>query len=102
MFGRRRLRAFQEETCWLIVFAPHPFHAIYIHHINAILWPSPIPDGIAGVTKMQQYVKIFFPGIINAIEVVKELSRGTNSVFGVAAVNDLHAIPFFLLIRMTA
>src|SRR4030095_2844666 len=102
MFGRERFGPFQEYAMWCIVFAPHPFHAINIHHINGVLWPSPIPNRVTRVSKMQQYVEIALSGIVDAIEIIKKLASSANSLFRVCAVNDPDPIPFIKLVRMPA
>src|SRR5690606_29451778 len=62
--------------------------------------PAPMPDRVAGITQMQQYIEISLARIIDAVQIVEELSGRPKFVFPVPAVNYAYSIPVRLLVWM--
>src|SRR5438874_4615313 len=92
----------QEVFCKFSIFTPFPFKTIHVYNVDHVFWPAIIPDRTTGIPKLQQDVKISFTGIREAVVIIKELPGGANLFLPVAAMNDMHPVPFRQLVRMVA
>ena len=58
-----------------------------------------MPDGITGITKMKENFEIAVPGIPDAIQIINELTGGSQAILFIEAVNQVHSVPnCFLLV----
>src|SRR5690349_9860711 len=49
---------------------------------------------------MQQHIIIPFFGILVTVQIIEKLTECAEFIFRVFTMNELHAVPFFLLVRM--
>src|SRR5204863_5781598 len=57
-----------------------------------------MPDRITRISKMEQHIKVLFPGVVNTIEIIDKLTSGSQRIFPVLAMNEIYATPLFLFI----